>query len=468
MSGIIFVYGPPASGKTTLGGRLASALGWPFYDLDAEIVRRDGRAISEIFAKDGEQGFRAIESAALRATVAQAAAAPGAVVSLGGGTLLDPANRAFAEESGTVWRLETPPGGELGRRIALAPGSRPLGDKSRERAPHYASFPRTVASFFDLPGSLVVVGTNLGLHPAFAKLAITDENLAAARADDLEGIPWRAIPAGEGGKNIGTVGAIWRHFGEAGIGRADRVMAFGGGVVGDMTGFAAATWMRGIRWINVPTSLLAMVDASTGGKTGCDLPEGKNLVGAFHQPSLVLIDSSRLATLPPREIACGQAEMIKHEIISGVLRQNVAGIPTAREIADNLAVKVNVVREDPQETKGLRILLNCGHTVGHAIEAASGYAIPHGEAVAMGCVEEAKIAVGLGLARTNFPIALAERFAAAGLPPMPENFTLHDLAPYMLSDKKRTGDGVCFALPCSFGDVRPIVLDPRQIASQME
>lgn len=464
MNGTIFVYGPPASGKTTLGKRLASALGWPFFDLDAEIVRREGREIPDIFAKDGEQGFRAIESAALRDTAAAARKTPGAVVSLGGGTLLDPANREFAEANGTVWCLEAPSEAELARRISLAPGSRPLGDKARERKPHYESFKRAVAAFFDLPGSLVIVGSNLGLHAGFAKMAITDGNLVAARPGDLGEIPWKAIPAGEGTKRIETVGRIWGYFNGAGVSRHDRVMAFGGGVVGDMTGFAAATWMRGIPWVNVPTSLLAMVDASTGGKTGCDLPEGKNLVGAFHQSALVLIDSARLSTLPRGELACGQAEMVKHEIISGELRTAVSEIPTAAEIAANLAVKVGIVREDPLETKGLRVLLNCGHTVGHAIEAASGFSIPHGKAVAMGCVMEARIAVGLGLARRNFPPALAERFAAYAHENLPCPFELRELVPFMASDKKRTAGGILFALPCSFGDVRPVLLDPSKLS----
>ncbi|MBR0056257.1 MAG: hypothetical protein IJP66_02915, partial [Kiritimatiellae bacterium] len=359
----IFLYGPPASGKTTLGGRLADALGARFIDLDAEIERRAGRPVAGIFQESGEAAFRRLESATLREV---APASPGRgvgplVVALGGGTLLDPANRAYAEAAGRVWCLATPPEEEIARRIALRPGSRPLGDKARERAPHYASFRSRVAASFDLGNSLVVVGSALGAPAPLAKFAVADANAARLHPAALDPGRTFAIPSGEAHKDIATVQSIWRALHGAGIGRRDCVLALGGGVTGDLTGFAAATWMRGVTWLNAPTTLLSMVDASTGGKTGFDLPEGKNLVGAFHPPALVIVDSAYLATLPPRELASGQAEMIKHEIISGALRPSVSSLPTAAEIAANLSVKVEIVRRDPLETQGLRVLLNCGH-----------------------------------------------------------------------------------------------------------
>lgn len=461
MSGLIFLYGPPACGKTTLGARLAAALGCRFTDLDAEIERRAGMPVSEIFSRNGEAGFRKMEGMALAETAASANG--GLVVALGGGTLLDPANRSIAEGAGCVWRIEAPPPEELARRIASQPGVRPLGNKAAERAAHYASFPSAIARTFDLGDSLVVVGSGLHGVEGFARLAVTDSNLAGIRRAGFGEIPLHVIPAGEEGKRLETVAGIWRAMHSRGLGRRDAVAAIGGGVTGDLTGFAAATWMRGIPWINIPTSLLAMVDASTGGKTGCDLDIGKNLVGAFHPPRLVAIDVRTLESLPERELACGQAEMIKHEVISGRLRPSIAGIPSAAEIAENLSVKVGIVREDPNETKGRRLLLNCGHTVGHALEAASHYSIAHGEAVAIGCVAEAGIAARLGLAHRNFPAALEARFREAGLPTSLGKFTLAGLAPFMRSDKKRVGDGVVFALPCAFGDVRPVMLDPGSL-----
>lgn len=431
---------------------MAEALKWEFLDLDAEIVANEGRAISDIFASDGEKAFREIESATLK-RVTNGVTSP-TIISLGGGTLLDNANRALALANGTVWCLDPPSEEELAKRIADGGASRPLGNKAAERAVHYNSFPSRIAAWFDLPGSLVVIGTGLGL-PGNPALFVADENTFAAQKPLFDNV--FAIPSGEKLKNLETVSSIWHAFSVAGLGRRDVVAAFGGGVTGDLTGFAAATWMRGIRWINFPTSLLSMVDASTGGKTGCDLKEGKNLIGAFHSPSFVAIDTDRLSTLPERELRNGRAEMIKHEVISGTNTFDPERkTPTAAEIAANLSVKVGIVREDPFEIDGRRILLNCGHTIGHALEIATDFAIAHGEAVAIGCVEEARLAVRLGLASPKWPDALATRFARSGLPTtLPQGMDFETLAPIMRGDKKRNGNGVTFALPCGFGDVRP-------------
>ncbi len=473
----LFLYGPPASGKTTLGKRLAQAIGWRSIDLDEEIVKTAGRPIRDIFAEEGEPAFRKLESETLVRVVEESVT--NTIVSLGGGTLLNPANRAFAEAHGLVWCLDAPSAEERARRIAAGGNVRPLGDKALERAPHYASFPSRIAASFDLPGSLVIVGRSLGNPDMFANVVVADTNAAQAAnlstlqpfnsstplpRGDSRGVPAAAIPSGERFKTLQTVTDIWRIFGERGIGRRDRVAAFGGGVTGDLTGFAAATWMRGVAWVNYPTTLLSMVDASTGGKTGCDLPEGKNLIGAFHAPVLVVIDADRLATLPPRELRCGRAEMIKHDIISG--RMGVgssADIPSPAEIAENLAVKVGIVREDPFERTGRRLLLNCGHTVGHAVEIATNFAVSHGEAVAIGCVEEARLAVRMGLAAPEWPDELAARFAAAGLPTaLPDGLSFDALIPLMRGDKKRAGNIVTFALPCGNGDVRAVPVDLAQ------
>lgn len=461
MQKTLLLYGPPASGKTTLGRRLAAALGWTFVDLDEEIVRAANRPIPDIFATDGEPAFRRLETDALHRTL-DTAAAP-LVLSLGGGTLLDPANRAFAETRGPVWCLEAPPPAERARRLAANPALRPLGDKAAERAPHYATFPSRVAASFDLPGSLVLVGRALGKPTDFAPFAVADANAAQAAALDPASIPSLSLlPSGEAHKTLSTVSTLWTLFAARGLGRRDRVASYGGGVTGDLVGFAAATWMRGIDWLAYPTTLLAMVDASTGGKTACDLPEGKNLVGAFHPPALVLADADRLQTLPPRELRNGRAEMIKHAVIAGLTLPSAPldALPTPAEIAENLAVKVAAVREDPYERTGRRLLLNCGHTVAHALEIASNFAYSHGEAVAVGCVEEARLAVRLGLADPAWPDHLADAFSSAGLPTaLPPEHPFDTLVPLMRGDKKRAGATVTFALPCAPGDVRPVPLD---------
>jgi len=453
----IFIYGAPASGKSTLGKALAERLGVGFVDLDERIVAEAGVSIPEIFKTRGEAAFRDLESKVLRDVISDPK-----VVSLGGGTLLRDENRVLCEENGTVFCLDTPSGEELARRIGAAPGSRPLGDKAKERAAHYASFPNRVAAFFDAQSSLVVVGR--GIAPAIlaGRNIVADETVARLWSGRLGVSPFATIPSGEEHKTPVTVAKLWRAFAERGLGRKDTVVALGGGVTGDLTGFAAATWMRGISWINVPTTLLSMVDASTGGKTGCDLPDGKNLAGAFHFPKLVVIDTDFLETLSPKLIADGRAEMIKHEAIGGQgsgVSAKGSGV-SAKEIAENLMVKVGIVREDPLETLGRRILLNCGHTVAHAIEKATGYRVSHGEAVAIGCVEEAKIAVRRGLAPASWPEEFAARFAAAGLPTsLPVGLSLKEIAPLMRGDKKREGGVVTFALPCGWGDVRGVKID---------
>ena len=503
----LFLYGPPGSGKSTIGRLLAARLALPFTDLDAVIVETDGRPIPQIFAEEGEPGFRAREKQAL----ADMSARPRHVVALGGGALLNPECRALAEASGEVLclacTLET-----LCRRIDNAPGSRPLagGHAALEklmanRAAHYASFPRRLDVTNGTPETLaeaaetlfgawridsgdvpsrVFAGRNLiaGLGEEAAALGlgkravvVCDSNTdplygerveASLRAAGVETFR-TVIAAGESTKTLATVQSIWGAFLRAGLARDDFAVAVGGGVVGDLTGFAAATWMRGIRWVNVSTTLLSMVDASTGGKTGCDLPEAKNLIGAFHSPSLVLADVDTLATLPAREWRCGLAEAIKHAFIAdpGLLdilptgTTGVSPVDLSSFVARALAVKVRCVREDPLE-KNIRGKLNLGHTVGHAVEVVSDFTIQHGEAVAIGTVEEARLAVRLGLAPADWPEQVAAPFARVGLPTaLPEGCTFESLVPVMKRDKKKKGGVVRFALPCAPGDVRLTPVD---------
>ncbi len=510
----LFLYGPPGSGKSTIGRLLAVRLGLPFTDLDAVIVETAGRPIPQIFAEEGEPGFRAREKQAL----ADMAARPRHIVALGGGALLNPECRALAEANGEVLCLACTLEA-LCHRIDNAPGSRPLAGNHAaleklmaSRASHYASFPRrldvssgtpeTLAeaaeTLFgawridsgDVP-SLVFAGRNLisGLGEEAASLSlgkravvVCDANTDPLYGDRVEtslraaGVETfrTVIAAGESTKTLATVQSIWGAFLRAGLARDDFAVAVGGGVTGDLTGFAAATWMRGIRGVNVSTTLLSMVDASTGGKTGCDLPEAKNLVGAFHSPSLVLADVDTLASLPAREVRCGLAEAIKHAFIAdpGLLESlsifegssiGVAGVSPANSLATfvarALAVKVHCVREDPLE-KNIRGKLNLGHTVGHAVEIVSNFTIQHGEAVAIGTVEEARLAVRLGLASADWPERVAAPFARVGLPTtLPEGCTFESLVPIMKRDKKKKGGVVRFALPCAPGDVRLTPVD---------
>ena len=515
----LFLYGPPGSGKSTLGRLLAQRLALPLVDLDAEIVKDAGRPISQIFAEEGEASFRARELRALERVSAQ----PRSLVALGGGALLADAARACAERSGTVVCLDCSLDVLLAR-IERQPGARPLvsGGASEaaqrltalmeRRAAHYASFSRRLNVSTRRPEELldeaevlfgafriesgdapsdVVVGAGvletigahalargLGRHAVVVSDSTTAPLYAERVAESLRRVGIQvscaSIPAGEETKTLDTVQCIWRAFQEAGLGRSDFAVAVGGGVVGDLTGFASATWMRGLQWINVSTSLLSMVDASTGGKTGCDLPGAKNMVGAFHSPSVVLADVSTLLSLPVREWRCGLAEAVKHAFIADPGLKDLLGLfdglrnlddeAVFSDVADlsalagfvsrALAVKVGFVRRDPFE-KGDRAKLNLGHTVGHAVEVATGFRVKHGEAVAIGTVEEARFAVHLGMVPGEWPDQVAAAFASVGLPTdLPQGVSFESLAEVMRRDKKKKDGKVRFALPCGWGDVR--------------
>ena len=257
------------------------------------------------------------------------------------------------------------------------------------------------------------------------------------------------IPAGEQNKTLETVVSLWRGFLEAGLDRKSTVVALGGGVTGDLAGFAASAFMRGIAWVGVPTSLLAMADSSLGGKTGFDLPEGKNLVGAFHSPRLVLADPDVLQTLPEVEFRSGMAEVVKHGIISdpALFALCAAGYEAVKNDLTNLvrramAVKIRIIEADPFE-RGLRAALNFGHTVGHALELVSGFRLRHGEAVAIGMVAEARLAERLALAGGGLSERIAETLRGLNLPvEIPPDLPRDDILKAMRVDKKE-GRGHC-------------------------
>lgn len=272
-----------------------------------------------------------------------------------------------------------------------------------------------------------------------------------------------AVPSGEGSKSAEHLGDLYTWLIGGGVERRDAVLALGGGVIGDLAGFAAATVLRGIAVVQLPTTLLAMVDSAVGGKTGINHPLGKNLIGAFHQPRLVLADTTTLATLPPRELRAGWAEVIKHGVIRDAglfeaLEQSAGAPRDAAAFADLIrravAVKVAVVNADERE-QGERIILNYGHTIGHAVEALAGYGgLLHGECVAIGMHAAARIAVALGVCDP----ALVERqqalLAAYSLAvAMPAGLDPDAILALTLRDKKVQAKRIRWVLPTAVGTV---------------
>jgi 3-dehydroquinate synthase len=268
-----------------------------------------------------------------------------------------------------------------------------------------------------------------------------------------------------------TINQLWHGFVEAGLDRKSTVIALGGGVTGDMAGFAASTYMRGINWIGVPTTLLSMVDSSLGGKTGFDLPEGKNLIGAFYPPKLVLADPQMLNTLPEAELISGMGEVVKHGIISDPELFNLClrGLDWVKDNLEEvvkraMAVKIKVIEDDPYE-KGFRAALNLGHTVGHAVELVSKFELRHGEAIAIGMVTEAQYAARVGLATVGLVEAVTESLKALGLPVhIPENMPRGEIIRAMRMDKKKNAKAIRFALPVEIGHVELVdVMDLEEV-----
>ena len=264
------------------------------------------------------------------------------------------------------------------------------------------------------------------------------------------------FPHGEASKTTTTLVGLWEALAKANLTRTDLIAALGGGVVGDMAGFAAATYLRGIQFVQFPTTLLAMVDSSVGGKTGADLAIGKNLIGAFHQPSAVLCDTDTLTTLPAEIFADGCAEVIKYGYINDpelleLLKHPFADAPEAI-IARCVADKRDLVEADEHDN-GARQLLNLGHTAGHAVEALSDFTISHGSAVAIGTLLMAKAAVTAGLCEADVPAHVEAMLKAYHLPTVCP-FEASELARVALSDKKRKGGSITLVLPERIGSSR--------------
>ncbi len=309
------------------------------------------------------------------------------------------------------------------------------------------------------------------LAPAHRYAVITDSNVGPLYAEKIcdqlgpGSFEVLTIPAGERNKTRDTWARVTDQMLAEGYGRDSAVIALGGGVVGDLAGFVAATFMRGIPVIQVPTTLLAMVDASIGGKTGVDTPAGKNLVGSFHAPAAVLVDPQLLATLPLRELRAGIAEIAKHGVIADeVYLRDVASrasdmLSAGGSASDcvlplivrSVEIKADIVAGDERE-KGLRKTLNFGHTIGHAVELVSGYSLLHGEAVAIGMALEGRLAERIGVAQTGTAAAITEVLQSAGLPTdLPPGFEPDVVIEAMKSDKKGVSGKMRFALPLRIG-----------------
>ncbi|HZF74429.1 MAG TPA: 3-dehydroquinate synthase [Acetobacteraceae bacterium] len=520
----IVLVGMPGAGKSSIGRRLAARLGRPFVDADTEIEAAAGLSIAEIFARYGEQGFRDGE----RRVIARLLGGPPIVLATGGGAFMDPSTRAAIRRSGalSVWlRCPLP---VLTRRVA-GREHRPMfvNADPREvlerlaalRHPVFAEADIIVDCSDEVPdittrrvadavvahrpparlavglgerGYDILVGEGLlrraGAHlasvlPARRVAVVTDAHVAALHLPALrEGLAEAAftvaaevvVPPGEASKDMLSLARVLEELLGAGLDRRAAVVALGGGVVGDLAGFAAAVALRGVPFVQVPTTLLAQVDSSVGGKTGINLPVGKNLVGAFHQPRIVLADSGVLATLPPRERRAGYAEVAKHGLLHGALwswceaegARAVAGDAAAlrHAVLESCRLKSAVVAEDEREesAEGGRALLNLGHTFGHAFEAECGYggALLHGEAVAVGLGLAAALSARLGHCDPALPGRVVAHLRACGLPAevtdlsamLGRRFSAGRLLARMAKDKKVRDGAMRFVLLRGPGD----------------
>ncbi|HEY0630986.1 MAG TPA: bifunctional shikimate kinase/3-dehydroquinate synthase [Thermoleophilaceae bacterium] len=485
VDGAIVLVGFMGAGKTSGVRSLAAQLDCQPLDSDHELERELGESVESFFDREGEHAFRAREEQAVLDLLDRS---DSAVIALGGGALESERVREALRRHVVVhlevdpedaWRRASGKGRPLardaGRFRELYEQRRPLYDSiadavlpPADRGAVLRALP-AIHALREAPAGtrLVWARTASGDYPVFfgrglmaagfffpaagRRFVVTDETVAALAPLAAEGSA--AIKPGEAAKNLVSAEWVLRRMAEAGIGHGDVVAAVGGGVVGDLGGFCAAVYQRGIGHVQVPTTLVAQVDSAYGGKTGVDLPEGKNYVGAYHQPSAVLVDPSALETLPREELAAGYAEVVKTALIAG--GQLWARVREGRDPDDEiilgcLRTKLAVVAEDERDS-GRRQVLNLGHTVAHAIEAATGYSrYRHGEAVGIGLLAALRLS-----GRDALRKEVAELLAARGLPLTFTGAAPADVVELVARDKKRRGASVPFVLVQAPGDVTP-------------
>jgi len=518
---LIVLTGFMGTGKTSTGRALAEMLGAEFVDTDDLIAAREGVSVREIFAQRGEPEFRRLERRLCR----ELARRRGLVVATGGGTLLDQANHAALSAAGTLVLLEAAPEAILARvgdgrdRPLLADTPGPDGRRARiaallaERAVAYgrialridtsAATPRAAAArigaLLDLPqheitihspergdeaspASRIVIGrgalSRLGVLLAAHGLGPRIYLFVAARLREilLEQITASLERAGLSGevlevedgdahKSLEQAAALIDRLAALGADRHATAVTVGGGVTGDLAGFVASVYMRGLPLVHVPTTLLAQVDASIGGKVAVNHPRAKNLIGTFHQPRLVVADPCVLRTLPPREIAGGMAEVVKSAVLGSAdlftfLEARFEDDPAQalrdaglleRCVAECAAIKSAVVERDPFEA-GERRVLNLGHTAGHALEAVGGYeALSHGEGVAIGLINATRIARDRGLVSVDLLRRVRRLLRRCGLPTAAPQVAREAFSASLNLDKKRRSGRLHYVLPAGLG-----------------
>jgi len=516
----IMLTGFMGTGKSTNGRRLARRLGLDFLDTDDLVEEAAGKTIRAIFEEEGEQAFRDLETEALGRSLA----GPRSVIATGGGIMLRAENVAMMKAGGPVICLQASPKTILSRTSCrdtrpLLQGEDPLGtiktlmDERRDAygladyavsadnadrgtvlermCEHLAGDPRTAVLVEASQRVMVRAGSaQYRIHiqrgafhaldklcPARSKearcLIVTTKPIAELYADlvtaSLAAGGWDpdviALADGEATKTLDGAAALYDRLIDRRVDSAGMVFALGGGVVGDLAGFVAATYRRGIAFAQLPTSLLAQVDASSGGKVAVNHPRGKNLIGTFHQPAGVVIDTATLDTLPERELRSGLAEIIKHAAIAdadmfGFLESELEAFLALDEVAvryilaRNCQIKARFVEQDPWD-RGQRAVLNYGHTIGHAVERCAGeWDLRHGEAVAIGMVAEARLAHKIGICDESTVARQLALIEKAGLPTTAPPIDMTEAAESLMLDKKISGGRLRLPLVPAIGQVK--------------
>jgi len=501
---LVFI-GFMGAGKSTALAAARDA-GLPTTEIDALMEEAFGKPIRQAFEEDGEDAFRAREAEVAGSLLERA---DGGAIALGGGSVLSDRVREALGRHFVVW-LQVD-AREAWRRIARS--DRPLASNAEdverllaERLPYYEALADAIlppgdrglvarampslVALTELPlgTKMLWAGSDSGEYPVFVgsgllgsgpwpfpggRFCITDAAVGPLYAERLEPLSGRVeVQPGEAAKTMAEAERVLRELARSGMSREDHVVALGGGVVGDLAGLCAHLYQRGVPVVQVPTTLVAQVDSAYGGKTGVDLPEGKNYAGAYHLPAAVLADTATLASLPREELAAGFVELLKTGLLAGgELWERARGVGELDpgELSELVFAcaryKCEVVAADERDA-GLRAVLNLGHTVGHAIEAASGYErYRHGEAVGLGLLAALRLSVAPEL-RDEVEATLARHRLPTDLDPAVD---LEETLVALQRDKKRTAEGVGFVLLAVPGEPRPgQLLDAAKVRAAVE